>query len=73
MKNFSKKRRKEKSIFGRKIFSKEEENSLILFTAGMVFGVAMSDFAVGGYTFANIMLIILLLILLFVDRRIQRQ
>ncbi len=68
-----KRKPKGKSIFGRKVFTKEEENSLILFTAGMVFGISMVNLVMGGYTFTTVTLIILLLVLLYVDKRIQEE
>ncbi len=72
MRKTFKPKKKERSIFGKKIFSREEENSLLLFTAGLAFGIALVDFAIGAYKVGDIILITIFLLLLYIDRRIQK-
>ena len=58
-------------IFGEKIFTVEEEHSLLLFTAGICFGIGLVAMTIEEYSFAAASLFVLLLVLLFIDKRIQ--
>ena len=57
-------------IFGEKIFTMEEEHSLLLFTAGICFGIGLVALTVEEYSYAAASLFVLLLVLLFIDKRI---
>ena len=64
-------RKKEYGIFGEKIFTVEEEHSLLLFTAGVCFGIGLVALTVKEYLFAAVSLFSLLLVLLFIDKRVR--
>ncbi len=64
-------KKKEMGIFGEKIFTMEEEHSLLLFTAGICFGIGLVALTVKEYTFAAVSLFSLLFVLLFIDKRIS--
>ncbi len=64
-------RKKGKRKFG--VFTKEEENSLLLFTAGLDFGLALVGMAYGLKRFAIAVLVLILLVLLYVDYRIKEE
>ncbi len=66
-------RKRPKSEKSKLFFTKDEENSLILFTAGLDFGLALVGLTCGIRTFSIIVLIVILFVLLYIDYRIRKE
>ena len=62
---------RERGIFGEKIFTAEEEHSLLLFVAGIVFGIGLVSLSIKEYYYTAIALFVLFLVLVFIDKRIE--
>ena len=61
----------ERGVFGEKIFTVEEEHSLLLFVAGIVFGIGLVSLSIKEYYYTAIALFVLFLVLVFIDKRIE--
>ena len=60
-----------RGIFGNKIFTMEEEHSLLLFVSGIVFGIGLVAMTIDQYFYLALSLFALLLVLIFIDKRIE--
>ena len=60
---------KKSTIFEKKKFKKHEEHGLLLFSTGMVFGVALSAYLVGFTLFAVLAGLASLIVFYFIENR----
>ena len=63
--------KEQKGIFGKKVFTMEEEHSMLLFVAGIVFGIGLVSMTIDEYYYLGLSLFTLLLVLLFIDKRLK--
>ena len=64
-------RKARRGIFGKKMLTVEEEHSLLLFVAGIMFGIGLVSMLFQQYYYTAFSLLFLVLVLLFIDKRIE--